>query len=134
MRLKNRAVCKYHDGITLKATYRYNKWNKKEENTNQTQTCSSLNVFFFTHPFLILRTLSPEYIITNIHVLNTLSYFFTVSGSFRCFSHREKAKMFVRIVRMSYFWRLEPKLAGRRDTAHQNPLDRANVIIIYVVT
>jgi hypothetical protein len=115
--LKNRVICKYHDGITLKATYRYNKWNNKEENTNQTQTCSSLNLFFFTYPFLVLRSLSPESVITNIHILNILPHLFPISGSFKCFSHREKAKILVRIVRMSYFWRFEPKLAGHRDSS-----------------
>ena len=42
------------------------------------QTCNSLNLYsyFSTYQFVILHSLSPDSIISNIYILNSLSYFY----------------------------------------------------------
>jgi hypothetical protein len=64
----------------------------------------TFSLLFFTHPLLSLRFLSSHSTITNLHIFLCRSYSFLsmtgwrLSYSCRCFSRRERVKIFVRVV------------------------------------
>ena len=88
--------------------------------------------YFITQLFLNLPVLSPDSIITNLHIFPFLSYFFFIvdgwclSTPADIFCYFREIKMFVNIVRSGVFlqlgkpqdiWHSEPNLLGHQDGA-----------------